>query len=84
MEDREDQEFITKMMANVRRLRKEKKMTQLDVAVACGMEENAFQKLESARGANPTVKTLLKISRAMDIEVIELLAFPKDNSGDNR
>lgn len=60
-------------MANLKRIRKEKNMTQLDVAVACGMEENAFQKLESARNANPTIKTLLKICRALDIDLSELI-----------
>lgn len=47
-------------------------MTQLDLAVACGIEENAVGRLENGR-TNPTVKTLLKISKALDVKLSELV-----------
>ena len=42
-------------------------MTQFDLAIKSGMEENAIQRIETGR-TNPTIKTLFKIVSALDIE----------------
>tara|TARA_R110000787_G_scaffold285924_1_gene402732 strand:- start:93 stop:242 length:150 start_codon:yes stop_codon:yes gene_type:complete len=49
-------------------------MTQFDLAVASGMEENALQRIEAGR-TNPTLKTLYKIATALDIQLYLLLKF---------
>lgn len=74
MEYSDDNAFIVAIGKQIRELRKEKAMTQLDLAVKSGMEENALQRIETGR-TNPTIKTLLKITRALDIEFSELINF---------
>jgi len=74
MANSDDKKFIKKIGEQIRELRKEQDMTQLDLAVKSGMEENAVQRLETGR-TNPTVKTLLKISRALDVDFSKLVTF---------
>lgn len=74
MEYLTDTEFIKKMGQQIRSYRKEQKMTQLDLAIASEMEENALQRIESGR-TNPTIKTLLKITKALHIHFSELFVF---------
>lgn len=71
-----DKEFIQLLGKKIKSIRKKQKMTQLDVAVRADMEENAFQRIESAR-TNPSVKTLLKVAKALDVSVKELFDFDK-------
>lgn len=40
-------------------------MTQFDLAIKSDMEENALQRIEAGR-TNPTLKTLLKITKGLD------------------
>lgn len=70
-----DDEYIKSLGKRIRTIRKEKKMTQLEVAVGANMEENAVQRIEAGR-TNPTTKTLIKISRVLGTEVKELFDFP--------
>ena len=49
-------------------------MTQLDLAIKSGMEENAVQRLETAR-TSPTIKTLYKIAKGLGVEFAELFNF---------
>lgn len=83
------EEYIKKLGQHIKKLRKEKSMTQLDVAIESEMEENAFQRIESGR-TNPSTKTLLKIAKALDISMSEMFDFPtlnpikKDREGKNK
>ena len=51
-------------------------MTQFDLAVKSGMEENALQRIETGR-TNTTLKTLLKIVNALGIQFKDLFDFSK-------
>lgn len=46
-------------------------MTQNDLALECDFEKATMSRIESGK-ANPTVRTLLKISNALDIHISEL------------
>lgn len=70
----DDKEFIKSIGKQIRKFRLEQDMTQFDLAVKSGMEENALQRIEKGR-INPTVKTLLKIVNALDIDYRELFDF---------
>lgn len=60
-----DEDFIKKVGLRIKKLRKEQKLTQLDLAIKSDMEENALQRIEAGR-TNPTLKTLLKIINALE------------------
>lgn len=57
---------------NISKIRKRRGMTQLDLAAATGMEENAVGRIETGR-TNPTVKTLLRIAKALEVPLTELV-----------
>lgn len=64
-------DLLTKLGEKIRSLRMKKNMTQNDLAIECDFEKASMSRIESGR-SNPTVKTLLKISRALDVHIAEL------------
>ncbi|QOD60047.1 helix-turn-helix transcriptional regulator [Polaribacter haliotis] len=74
MEEAELKEFIKKIGNLIKKLRLERNMTQLDLAVASNIDERQIQRLEASH-TSPTIKTLYKISKALDIELYLLLKF---------
>lgn len=66
-----DEDFIKKVGLQIKKLRKEQKLTQLDLAIKSNMEENALQRIETGR-TNPTLKTLLKITTALNVKFHQL------------
>ena len=52
-------------------LRKQLKLTQASLASNAGMEESALQRIE-AGGTNPTIKTLYKVSKALNVDIKDL------------
>lgn len=66
--------FIVEIGKRIKILRKKLNLTQFDLAVRADLEENAIQRIETGR-VNSTVKTLLKISNALDVEFYELFIF---------
>ena len=70
----EDIAFIQRITARITKLRKERNMTQLDLATKIGMEENAIQRLEKNR-TSPTLKTLLRVARGLDVSPDDFFDF---------
>lgn len=60
-----------KIGTRIKILREAKNMNQQDLADLCNFDKGDMSKIESGR-ANPTIKTLLKISLALDVEFSEL------------
>jgi len=58
----------------IKELRLERELTQLDIAYTCDFEKTSISRIEAGR-TNPTITTLLKISKALDIELKELFEF---------
>lgn len=57
---------------NIRKYRKSGKLTQKDLGEAIGISNTYLSDIETGR-TNPSIKTLKKIARALDINYIELL-----------
>ena len=74
MEKVELKEFIKNIGKRIRELRLERSMTQLDLAIASNIDERQIQRLEASH-TSPTIKTLYKVSKALDIEMYLLLKF---------
>jgi transcriptional regulator with XRE-family HTH domain len=62
------QEIVGKQICT---LRKQLKLTQASLASSAGMEESALQRIEAGR-TNPTIKTLYKVSKALNVEIKDL------------
>jgi transcriptional regulator with XRE-family HTH domain len=67
-------EFLEQLGIRIRALRKEKKLSQRQLGIEALIEKSTIQRIE--RGLmNCTVKTLLKIANALNIEYAELFNF---------
>lgn len=60
-------------------LRKQKKMSSLDLACEAGINKNYLNDLENGR-RNPTLKILKKIAMALEIDLAELFVGIRDYS----
>ncbi len=67
------EQIVTRLAANVRRLRKLRNWTQERVAFECKMPLRLVQRLE-ARGTNATATTLARLCKGLKVDVTELLA----------
>lgn len=73
-----DKEFFTRLGRRIQELRKVRGLTQEDME-GYGIAYKYYQRIE-APGKNPaniTMKTLLKIAKALKVEPGELLEFDK-------
>lgn len=70
-----EETFITNLGIHIRQLREKKGMSQQDLADDCGITQNQVGRIERAE-INTTVKTLVKIINALDVEPKELFDFP--------
>jgi DNA-binding XRE family transcriptional regulator len=67
-----DLQLLTDVGAKIKKIRTEKKMSQNDLAVLCSFEKASMSRIESGK-TNITILTLLKISKALNVEIAELL-----------
>jgi len=65
-------EEIKQIGKNIRKYRVKKGLTQLDLAATCGFDESAIGRLENGN-TNPTIKTLLKLAKALEVKLSELV-----------
>lgn len=70
-----EETFIANLGIHVRQLREKKGMSQQDLADDCSITQNQVGRIERAE-INTTVKTLVKIANALDVEPKELFDFP--------
>jgi len=63
-----------KIGIRIRILRESKNMSQQDLADLCNFDKGDMSKLEAGK-ANPTLKTFLIISQALEVEIGELFSF---------
>ncbi|WP_343696466.1 helix-turn-helix transcriptional regulator [Flavobacterium sp.] len=67
--------FIANLGTHIRQLREKKGLSQQDLADDCDIKKTQIGRIERAE-INTTVKTLVKIANALDIEPKELFDFP--------
>jgi transcriptional regulator with XRE-family HTH domain len=72
--DISEETFIASLGIHIRQLREKKNLSQQDLADDCGIPKSQIARIERAK-INTTVKTLVKIANALDIEPKELFNF---------
>lgn len=68
------EELKKKVGQRIVELRTQRGWTQSDLARACGKDRQALEKLENGR-VNPTIYSLLEISKALNVDLSTLLHF---------
>ena len=58
----------------IQKLRELKGISQQDLAAKCNFEKSNMSRLEAGR-VNPTLSTLEKVAKALDITLAELFSF---------
>jgi transcriptional regulator with XRE-family HTH domain len=69
-----DSLFLIKLGERIVQIRKSKKLKQYELSDLLSMDDSGLRKIESGR-TNPTIKTLIRIANALEIEFIELFKF---------
>jgi len=72
-------DFYKQLGDRIRQLRKLRKWSQSDLGYESELDKSAIQRIE--RGVdNSTIKTLIKITNAFEMEFKELFDFPKEDT----
>ena len=58
----------------IQKLRESKGLSQQDLAAKCNFEKSNMSRLETGR-VNPTLSTLEKVAKALDVSIVELFRF---------
>ncbi|MRX37654.1 helix-turn-helix domain-containing protein [Flavobacterium sp. LC2016-23] len=72
--DISEETFIVNLGIHVRQLREKKNLSQQDLANDCDIPKNQIGRIERAE-INTSIKTLVKIANALDVEPKELFDF---------
>jgi transcriptional regulator with XRE-family HTH domain len=65
--------ILTIIGNNIRRLRKEKGLRQIDLAVAVGIDSSYLSEIENKK-RNPTILLLDNIATVLEVSLVELLS----------
>lgn len=66
-----DKEYYKKVGERIRKLRKEKNIRQVDLALLCDIDKQNMNQIEKV-GLNLTLATLLRITKALNVDMIDL------------
>jgi len=66
-----DSKFLSVLGARIRKLRLKKDMTQNELAMLCNFEKASMSRIESGQ-TNMTILTMVKISKALDVDIKDL------------
>jgi len=69
-----DRQGLQAFADQLKKVRKQKKMTQEDLAYQSDLSLSQIARIETAR-INPTLSTVFKIARTMEVELKELFDF---------
>ena len=67
--------FLINLGSHIRQIGEKKDLSQQNLADICDLPKSTIGRIERAE-MNTTIKTLVKISNALEIEPKELLDFP--------
>jgi transcriptional regulator with XRE-family HTH domain len=59
---------------NIQKIRESKDISQQELAAKCNFEKSNMSRLEAGR-VNPTLSTLEKVAKALDVSLAELFTF---------
>jgi len=69
-----DHLFLQQLGGRIVQIRKAKNMKQYELSDILSMDDSGLRKIESGR-TNPTIKTLIKIANALEVDFKELFRF---------
>jgi transcriptional regulator with XRE-family HTH domain len=72
--DISEETFIKNLGIHIRQLREKNNISQQELANDCGIPKTQIGRIERAE-INTTIRTLIKIANALNIEPKELLSF---------
>jgi len=72
--DISEENFIINLVVNIRQLRERKSLSQQDLANDCNITKSQIARIERAK-INTTVRTLIKIANALEMQPKDLLSF---------
>lgn len=67
-----DKEYLVSLGNRIKEIRLQKKISQTEIAYRCGFDKSNYNTIESGK-RNPTIISLLKIAKALDVSLLELL-----------
>ncbi len=68
----DSQKIIKQIGKNIAAIRKRKGFKQNDLAQMCEFEKSNMARIENGN-TNPTIKTLIKIARALEVDLGEII-----------
>lgn len=69
-----DEEYLISLGKRIKEIRLQKKIAQTEIAYRCGFDKSNYNTIESGK-RNPTIISLLKIAKALDVSLIEFFNF---------
>ena len=66
-----EEQYLQKLGTRIRKLREERNLSQFDLAADCNLPKTQIGRIERAE-INTTVRTLIKISKALNVSVKDL------------
>ncbi len=73
-----EETFLIHLGIHLRQIRERKNLSQQNLADICNLPKSTIGRIERNE-INTTIKTLVKIANALEIEPSELLIFTKQN-----
>ena len=70
-----EKEYLISLGKRIREIRLQKKISQTEIAYRCGFDKSNYNTIESGK-RNPTIISLLKIAKALDVSLIDLFPIP--------
>ncbi len=67
-----EEQYISMVCENIKRIRLDQKMKQIELASEVGIDDSSLRRIESGR-TSPTLKTLFRIAKALNVSVSELV-----------
>ncbi|HEX8577199.1 MAG TPA: helix-turn-helix transcriptional regulator [Flavobacterium sp.] len=74
-----EKEYIISLGIFIRQIREQKKISQQNLADICDLPKSTIGRIERAE-INTTIKTLVKIANALELEPYKLLQFTIKNN----
>ena len=64
---------LSNLPKTIKKLRESKNLSQEKIARLAGVSNNTIVNIEAGKQLNPTIETLIKIAKALEVDVNELI-----------
>lgn len=75
---------LSTVSANLKKIRKEKKLTLRELAEKSGVSNSYLSQLENGKTKNPTTEVLQKIASGLDVNFVDLIISEQDKNAINK